>query len=62
MAAKSRGQRMKRGPKKRPAKKRKSAANVIKVHRRTPSSGGVVESALAVFAHEVRTPLTGILA
>jgi CheY-like chemotaxis protein/nitrogen-specific signal transduction histidine kinase len=62
MAAKSRGQRMKRAPKKRPAKKRKSAANVIKVHRRTPSSGGVVESALAVFAHEVRTPLTGILA
>jgi len=62
MAAKSRGQRMKRVPKKRPAKKRKSAANVIKVHRRTPSSGGVVESALAVFAHEVRTPLTGILA
>src|SRR6185437_3005619 len=62
MAAKSRGQRMKRVPKKRPAKKRKSAANVIKVHRRTPSSGGVVESALAIFAHEVRTPLTGILA
>jgi CheY-like chemotaxis protein/nitrogen-specific signal transduction histidine kinase len=62
MAAKSRGQRMKRVPKKRPAKKRKSAANVIKVHRRTPSAGGVVESALAIFAHEVRTPLTGILA
>jgi two-component system, sensor histidine kinase len=62
MAAKSRGQRMKRVPKKRPAKKRKSAADVIKVHRRAPSSGGVVETALAVFAHEVRTPLTGILA
>ncbi|WP_139024786.1 ATP-binding protein [Bradyrhizobium sp. STM 3843] len=28
----------------------------------TPSSRGVVEAALAVFAHEVRTPLTGILA
>jgi signal transduction histidine kinase len=62
MAARSRSQRMKRVPKKRPAKKRKSAANVIKVHRRAPSSGSVVESALAVFAHEVRTPLTGILA
>jgi CheY-like chemotaxis protein len=62
MAAKSRGQRTKRVPKKRPAKKRKSTADAIKVHKRTPSSGGVVEAALAVFAHEVRTPLTGILA
>lgn len=28
----------------------------------TPAANGVVETALAVFAHEVRTPLTGILA
>src|SRR6201987_5393227 len=61
MAAKSREQRNRRAPKKRPVKKRKSAANVIKVHKRA-SATGVVEAALAVFAHEVRTPLTGILA
>jgi two-component system, sensor histidine kinase len=61
MAARSREQRNRRAPKKRPAKKRKSAANVIKVHKRA-SATGVVEAALAVFAHEVRTPLTGILA
>jgi two-component system, sensor histidine kinase len=34
---------------------------VNKVHKRAPATG-VVEAALAVFAHEVRTPLTGILA
>jgi CheY-like chemotaxis protein len=61
MAARSREQRNRRAPKKRPAKKRKSVANVIKVHKRA-SATGVVEAALAVFAHEVRTPLTGILA
>ena len=61
MAARSREQRNRRAPKKRPAKKRKSAANVIKVHKRA-SATGVVEAALAAFAHEVRTPLTGILA
>src|ERR1700758_2123556 len=60
MAARSR-QRMRRAPKKRPVKKRKPVANVIKVHKRAPATG-VVEAALAVFAHEVRTPLTGILA
>jgi CheY-like chemotaxis protein len=52
---------MRRAPKKRPVKKRKPAANVIKVHKRAPATG-VVEAALAAFAHEVRTPLTGILA
>jgi two-component system, sensor histidine kinase len=54
MAAKTRLKRKKSGPAKRhtPAvKARKGAA-----------SPGVVEEALAVFAHEVRTPLTGILA
>jgi two-component system, sensor histidine kinase len=61
MAARSRGQRNRRAPKKRPVKKRKPVANVIKVHKRAPATG-VVEAALAVFAHEVRTPLTGILA
>ena len=62
MAARSRDQRMRRAPKKkRPAKKRKPVANVIKVHKRAPVTG-VVEAALAAFAHEVRTPLTGILA
>src|SRR5215471_19638656 len=61
MASISRGQRNKRALKKRTAKARKSTAKVLKVHRRETATG-VVESALAVFAHEVRTPLTGILA
>ena len=50
MAAKSRGQRTQRAPKRRLAKKRKSAAKVSKVHKPAPASG-VVEAALAVFAH-----------
>jgi CheY-like chemotaxis protein len=53
MAAKSRPKR-----KSRPVKKRVSARKA----RRPTASSGVVEAALAVFAHEVRTPLTGILA
>ena len=66
MAATSRDQRKKRAPKKRLAKARKSTAKkstakVVKVHKRQAATG-MVESALAVFAHEVRTPLTGILA
>jgi signal transduction histidine kinase/ActR/RegA family two-component response regulator len=60
MAGKSRDQHRKRAPHKRAAK-RKSAAKVRKVRKRAPASG-VVEAALAAFAHEVRTPLTGILA
>jgi signal transduction histidine kinase/ActR/RegA family two-component response regulator len=60
MAGKSRDQRRKRAPNKQAAK-RKSAAKVSKVHKRAPAPG-VVEAALAAFAHEVRTPLTGILA
>jgi len=57
MASKSRVTRPKRLPKKRPAKKRiaaKASKPLDEAH--------VVEAALAVFAHEVRTPLTGILA
>jgi len=47
--------------KKRPAKKRIPAGRARK-RRKDKASRGVVEAALAVFAHEVRTPLTGILA
>jgi signal transduction histidine kinase/ActR/RegA family two-component response regulator len=61
MAVKSRYQRTKRAPKKRPAKAQKLRAGTAKA-RRHAASTGVVEAALAVFAHEVRTPLTGILA
>ena len=43
---------------KRPAKKRAVARKA----RRAAAKPGMVEEALAVFAHEVRTPLTGILA
>ena len=44
--------------KKKPAKKRPRAVKA----RKHAASPGMVEEALAVFAHEVRTPLTGILA
>src|SRR5215471_9692450 len=54
MAEKSRLKRRK----KKSAKKR---PRVVKARRHT-ASPGVVEAALAAFAHEVRTPLTGILA
>jgi two-component system, sensor histidine kinase len=57
MASKSRDPRSKRAPKRRPARKRAAAKRVRKAAR-----SGVIEEALAVFAHEVRTPLTGILA
>lgn len=78
MAAKPRVRRSTKSAKKRPAKKRARKlparkAQVSKAQRRKPSvkkrskgasaSGpGMVEAALAAFAHEVRTPLTGILA
>src|SRR5262245_58391979 len=63
MAAKSRDKRSKRAPNRRRVAKRKSAVKVkaSKVQKRAPASN-VVEAALAAFAHEVRTPLTGILA
>src|SRR3954453_6874730 len=78
MAAKPRVRRSTKSAKKRPAKKRARKlparkAQVSKAQRRKPSvkkrskgasasEPGMVEAALAAFAHEVRTPLTGILA
>jgi CheY-like chemotaxis protein len=69
MAARSRPTRKARLPKKRLAKKRaaKSAAKPARKRARAakparPKPTGTVEAALAAFAHEVRTPLTGILA
>src|SRR5689334_3056551 len=71
MAARSRPTRKARLPKKRPAKKRvrksagKSAASAARKRGKaqaTTKLPSVVEAALAAFAHEVRTPLTGILA
>src|ERR1700738_4047209 len=60
MAPKSRSQPTKR----RPPKKRASAVAAGKARKRTvrTAAPGMVEAVLAAFAHEVRTPLTGILA
>jgi CheY-like chemotaxis protein/nitrogen-specific signal transduction histidine kinase len=54
MAVKARLRRRKRPPRKRLPKTRRERA--------AKTGPGVVEAALAAFAHEVRTPLTGILA
>ena len=64
MAAKRRPRRTTRPTKKRPAKKRvSSAAATARAVRKSAAPGSsMVETALAAFAHEVRTPLTGILA
>ena len=64
MAAKPGSRRRTRLTKKRPSKKRASAVAAKPRRRRAPAttSAGMVEAALAAFAHEVRTPLTGILA
>ena len=64
MASKSRPRRVTRGPKKAPPKKRaaKAAAGRARKSVAKITAPGVVETALATFAHEVRTPLTGILA
>src|SRR6267378_2516421 len=64
MAPKSRSQRATRQPKRRPPKKRASAVAAGKARKRAAAAAapGMVETALAAFAHEVRTPLTGILA
>lgn len=61
MAPKSRSQRTTRSAKSRPAKKH---ATGLTTRKRTaiPTRSDMVEAALAAFAHEVRTPLTGILA
>jgi CheY-like chemotaxis protein len=68
MASKPRSQRTTRSPKRRPPKKRAPGAAAGKARKRAakragkPAGSGVIEAALAAFAHEVRTPLTGILA
>ena len=65
MASKSRATRRQRTPKKRTPKKRVSKAAARKTPAKRANSSatsGIVETALAAFAHEVRTPLTGILA
>ncbi|MEZ5821405.1 MAG: ATP-binding protein [Xanthobacteraceae bacterium] len=73
MAARSRSTRKTRPPKKRPTKRR-SPRPAVKAGAKSRKRGkpakrrdsratpGMVEAALAAFAHEVRTPLTGILA
>ena len=62
MAPKSRASRSGRPPGKRPRKKRASGPAVRGKRAAAPAAPRVVEAALAAFAHEVRTPLTGILA
>jgi len=74
MAFRSRSQRTAPPPKRRATKKRASRAAAGTVRKRVAKkvtaksvtakkpSPGIVEAALAAFAHEVRTPLTGILA
>jgi CheY-like chemotaxis protein len=59
MAPKSRSPRKTPPPKRRPPKKR---APGVAARKRAAAGPGMVEAALAAFAHEVRTPLTGILA
>jgi len=49
-------------PKKRVSKKAAKASRQKPRVQRSPSEARIVEAALAAFAHEVRTPLTGILA
>jgi CheY-like chemotaxis protein len=58
MASNSRDPRKKRAPKRRPAKR----PAATRPARKRDAKAGVIEEALATFAHEVRTPLTGILA
>jgi two-component system, sensor histidine kinase len=64
MASKSRSQRTTRSPKRRPRIKRGPDVAGSKARKRAAAkvAPGIVEAALAAFAHEVRTPLTGILA
>ena len=69
MALKSRAPRKARTPKRRAPKsrttkplRRKSPASSSRARRPASRDSGIVETALAAFAHEVRTPLTGILA
>jgi CheY-like chemotaxis protein len=65
MAVKSRaGRRSAQSPKRRSPEKRAPAAAAKPRRKRAAATAdpGVIEAALAAFAHEVRTPLTGILA
>ena len=64
MALKSRPRRTLRRSKKGPSKKRAAHAAAGKASKPSAKTAapGIVETALATFAHEVRTPLTGILA
>jgi two-component system, sensor histidine kinase len=64
MAPKSRAKRITRPPKRRPAKNRGRGVAAGKARKRAAVTAGpgIVAAALAAFAHEVRTPLTGILA
>jgi CheY-like chemotaxis protein len=64
MASKSRRRRIMRRPKKRPSRKRAATAAAAKARKPAAKTAapGIVETALATFAHEIRTPLTGILA
>ena len=64
MTAKMRSRRVTRPAKKRRTKKRVPGAAVKARGKRKSAAAvpGMVETALAAFAHEVRTPLTGILA
>ena len=64
MASKSRPRRTLRRPKTRPSRKRAATAAAAKARKPAAKTAapGIVETALATFAHEVRTPLTGILA
>ena len=65
MASKSRPRRTMRRSKRAASKKHAAAAAAAgKARRRAAKTAapGIVETALATFAHEVRTPLTGILA
>ncbi|MDO9561932.1 MAG: ATP-binding protein [Bradyrhizobium sp.] len=64
MAVKSRAKRPTRIPKKRMPKQRAKARAAGKARKRVVATTGpgMVQAALAAFAHEVRTPLTGILA
>src|SRR5258705_9833764 len=62
MAAKKRSRSVTRPAKRRRAKKRVSSAAVKSRGKRKSAAAPIVETALAAFAHEVRPPLTGILA
>src|SRR5947199_8597643 len=64
MAPRSRSSRTTRPPKRRSPGNRASRAAAGKAGKRVAAipARGMVEAALAAFAHEVRTPLTGILA